>query len=50
MPLLVQCGLIGFLLTLPTQIKTRNDELCNVFISNRIKIENFSNGIYFKTD
>ena len=28
--------------------KPRNDELCNIFISNRIKIENFSNYIYFK--
>ena len=25
----------------------RDDELCNVFISNRIKMGNFSNGIYF---
>ena len=25
----------------------RDDELCNVFISNRIKVGNFSNGIYF---
>ena len=28
--------------------KPRDDELYNVFISNRIKTENFSNGIYFK--
>ena len=28
--------------------KPCDDELYNVFISNRIKTENFSNGIYFK--
>ena len=30
--------------------KLRDDELYNVFISNRIKTENFSNSIYFKID
>ena len=30
--------------------KPRDDESYNVFISNRIKTENFSNGIYFKID
>ena len=30
--------------------KPRDDELYNVFISNRIKTENFSNSIYFKID
>ena len=30
--------------------KPRDDELYNVFISNRIKTENFSNSIYFKVD
>ena len=30
--------------------KPRDDELYNVFISNRIKTEHFSNGIYFKID
>ena len=30
--------------------KPCDDELYNVFISNRIKTENFSNGIYFKVD
>ena len=28
----------------------RDDELYNVFISNRIKAENFSSGIYFKIE
>ena len=27
-----------------------DDELCNVFISKRIKTENFEEGIYFKID
>ena len=73
--LLVQGGLIEFLVTLPTQMnKNRNgpdryrtqaddpekqdcyfnkschDELYNVFISNRIKTENFSDSIYFEID
>ena len=30
--------------------KPRDDELYNVFISNRMKTENFSNSIYFKVD
>ena len=30
--------------------KPRDDKLYNVFISNRIKTENFSNSIYFKVD
>ena len=30
--------------------KSRNDELYNLFISNRIKTENCSNDIYFKID
>ena len=30
--------------------KPRDDELYNVFISSRIKTENFSNGIYVKVD
>ena len=30
--------------------KPRDDELYNIFISNRIKTENFSNGIYFKIE
>ena len=30
--------------------KPQDDELYNVFISNRIKTENFSSGIYFKID
>ena len=30
--------------------KPRNHELYNIFISNRIKTANFSNGIYFKID
>ena len=30
--------------------KSHNDELYNLFISNRIKTENFSYGIYFKID
>ena len=30
--------------------KSCDDESCKVFISNRIKTENFSNSIYFKLD
>ena len=30
--------------------KHHNDELYNIFISNRIKTERFSSGIYFKID
>ena len=30
--------------------KPHNDELCNVFISNKIKTKNFSKSIYFKID
>ena len=73
--LLVQGGLIGFLVTLPTQMnkngngpdryrtqaddpekqvcyfnKPYDDELYNVFISNRIKAKNFRYGICFKID
>ena len=30
--------------------KPRDHELYNIFISNRVKTENFSKGIYFKID